>query len=109
MTTEDSRYEAINKTQLDRPAPRYGHAACQIGAKFAVFGGKLSSGVLSNELWVYDVVVKKWSLRAENSIVSPPALTRHTLTAVNDELYLFGGSTSDGEFSSRYVLLFSVI
>lgn len=42
-----------------------------------------------------------WHLRAQFSTAKPPPLTRHTLTCVNDTIYLFGGSTSDGEFSSQ--------
>lgn len=84
-----------------KPSPRYGHAACQIRTGFAIYGGKLSNGSLSAELWYYDVLSNNWSLRAIHSKVKPPALTRHSLTAVNDEIYLFGGSTRVGEFSSR--------
>lgn len=84
-----------------QPSARYGHAACQIGTGFAIYGGKLSNGSLSSELWYYDVLSNNWSLRAIHSKVIPPELTRHSLTAVNDEIYLFGGSTRVGEFSSR--------
>ncbi|GBP44981.1 Multiple epidermal growth factor-like domains protein 8 [Eumeta japonica] len=83
------------------PEPRYGHSACAFGTGFMLYGGKLSDGSLSNELWFYDALLNKWSLRAVNASFTPPGLTRHTLTAVNDELYLFGGSTVNGEFSSR--------
>lgn len=44
---------------------------------------------------------RRWSLRAQSSIIIPPALTRHSLTAAGDLVYLFGGSTKDGEFSSK--------
>ncbi|KPI93788.1 Multiple epidermal growth factor-like domains protein 8 [Papilio xuthus] len=88
------------KTNISKPEPRYGHAACSFWTGFILYGGKLSDGSLSSELWYYDAVYNSWTLRAVNSTFTPPGLTRHTLTAVNDELYLFGGSTVDGEFSS---------
>ena len=70
-----------------------------------MYGGKLSDGSFSDELWFYNVTEKSWSIRAISSPVRPPRLTRHTLTLADggDEgwLYLFGGSTVGGEFSSK--------
>lgn len=60
----------------------------------------MQDGSLSNELWHYNVHTRIWTLRAKNSPFYPPQLTRHTLTLANDYIYLFGGSTVDGEFSS---------
>lgn len=72
-----------------------------ISGGFVIYGGKVEDGSLSNELWHYDVFKRVWSLRAKNSPFYPPRLTRHSLTLVNEEIYLFGGSTVDGEFSSN--------
>lgn len=88
-----------------KPMARYGHAACAVSDGFVIFGGKLINGSLSNDLWLYNVNTRHWELRATFSEVQPPPLTRHTLTAVKDTIYLFGGSTAHGEFSSR---LFSI-
>jgi hypothetical protein len=68
-----------------------------------MYGGKLKNGQLSNELWFYNVHSKKWFLRAQNSIVQPPALTRHTVTFVEqtNSIFLVGGSNSKGYFSSK--------
>lgn len=93
---------ANSKTNNTKPEPRYGHSACAFNNGFILYGGKLSDGSLSSELWYYDATRNIWTLRAANATFTPPGLTRHTLTAVKDELYLFGGSTVDGEFSSRY-------
>lgn len=89
------------KSNTTKPEPRYGHSACSFGTGFVLYGGKLSDGSLSSELWFYDALQNAWTLRAVNSTFTPPGLTRHSLTAVQDELYLFGGSTVDGEFSSE--------
>ncbi|XP_076755978.1 multiple EGF like domains 8 [Xylocopa sonorina] len=83
-----------------KPSPRYGHAACKYDGGFVIYGGKVKDGSLSNELWHYNVNTRSWTLRAKNSPFYPPQLTRHTLTLANDYIYLFGGSTADGEFSS---------
>lgn len=89
------------KSNNTKPEPRYGHSACAFGSGFVLYGGKLSDGSLSSELWLFDAILNRWIQRAINSSFTPPGLTRHTLTAVDDEIYLFGGSTVEGEFSSR--------
>lgn len=68
-----------------------------------MYGGKLKNGLLSNELWFYSIYSKKWFLRARHSIIQPPALTRHTLTFVEQtkSVYIVGGSNSKGYFSSK--------
>lgn len=68
-----------------------------------MYGGKLKNGLLSDELWFYNIYSKKWSLRAQNSKIKPPALTRHTLTFVehSNSAFLVGGSNSKGYFSSK--------
>lgn len=86
---------------ISEPSPRYGHASCAIANGFLIYGGKLDNGSLSNELWSYDIFTKKWTLRAQKSVIVPPPLTRHSLTPTGEYIYLFGGSTADGEFSSK--------
>ena len=71
---------------------------------FVIYGGKLADGSFSDELWFYNVTERTWSLRAISSVLRPPRLTRHTLTLAGGDgmwLYLFGGSTVGGEFSSK--------
>ncbi|XP_026667029.1 multiple epidermal growth factor-like domains protein 8 isoform X3 [Ceratina calcarata] len=90
----------LSVDESPKPSPRYGHAACRYVGGFVIYGGKIQDGSLSNELWHYNVNTRSWTLRAKNSPFYPPPLTRHTLTLANDYIYLFGGSTVDGEFSS---------
>ncbi|XP_055375614.1 multiple epidermal growth factor-like domains protein 8 isoform X2 [Condylostylus longicornis] len=87
----------------NRPDARYGHAATKISSGFIIFGGKLSNGSFSNELWFYNASRNggEWMLRAKKSKLYPPPLTRHTLTAVGEYLYVFGGSLESGEYSSK--------
>lgn len=88
-----------------RPLPRYGHAAQAVRNGFVLYGGKMGNGSLSNELWHFEATTKEWSLRANQSRITPPPLTRHTLTKVirgqKEWMYLFGGSKEDGHFSSK--------
>ncbi|KAF5283548.1 hypothetical protein FQR65_LT13840 [Abscondita terminalis] len=99
LTRRKQRHSRLS--DLHRPAARYGHAACAVTRGFVIFGGKLDNGSLSNDLWLYDVYATRWELRAQLSEVKPPSLTRHTLTCIENTIYLFGGSTEDGEFSSK--------
>ncbi|XP_058808805.1 multiple epidermal growth factor-like domains protein 8 isoform X2 [Phymastichus coffea] len=89
-----------NVEEFIKPSPRYGHAACKYQGGFVIYGGKVEDGSLSNELWYYNINKTSWTLRAKNSPFYPPRLTRHTLTLAEEYIYLFGGSTVDGEFSS---------
>lgn len=100
--------EELSEKSHIGPMHRYGHAACSIaleGGGFVIFGGKLEDGRLSNDLWMFNASAPQpedyWILRATNSSFRPPPLTRHTITSAGDYLYVFGGSLSNGEFSSR--------
>lgn len=100
--------ELSEKAHIIGPAHRYGHAACEVpvqGGGFVIFGGKLGNGSLSNDLWLFNASATEtdhhWQLRATNSTIQPPKMTRHTITLVEDYLYVFGGALSNGEFSSR--------
>ncbi|XP_043275705.1 multiple epidermal growth factor-like domains protein 8 isoform X2 [Venturia canescens] len=98
-TSSEESTESLDD-ELPKPSPRYGHAACKYEDGFVIYGGKVDDGSLSNELWHYNVNTSNWTLRAKNSPFYPPRLTRHSLTLANEYIYLFGGSTVDGEFSS---------
>lgn len=100
--------EELSEKSHIGPMHRYGHAACNVpvqGGGFVIFGGKLENGSLSNELWLFNASADHpenyWSLRAINSSIKPPQLTRHTITLADDYLYVFGGSLNNGEFSSK--------
>lgn len=107
-SSRSTTHAKTNNTKLNDkmsgPDPRYGHAGCTYESGFVIYGGKLEDGKLSNQLWLYNItdISRAWSLRATNSTKIPPSLTRHTITLANDDyIYLFGGSTELGEFSSR--------
>ena len=56
-----------------------------------LFGGELQNGSLSNELWLYNIILNKWTELAVNDAVKPPPLAEHTATVVEGKLYIFGG------------------
>lgn len=104
MTQAKFQQNSTNSKTIElEPSPRFGHAACLIENTIVVYGGHLSNGKLSNELWLYNITQKQWRIIAKSSKLSPPKLTRHTLTYVesNKNIYLFGGALENGQFSSR--------
>lgn len=107
QTTASSKEQKTTNSQirgsLVGPAARYGHAVSEVRDGFVIYGGKLANGSLSNELWFYNISKGEWALRAAKSVFQPPRLTQHSLTTVdlNGFIYLFGGSTDAGDFSSR--------
>lgn len=56
-----------------------------------VFGGELQDGNLTNDLWLYDLTLNKWTELAVNDTVKPPPLAEHSATVVDNILYIFGG------------------
>ena len=103
VTVEDvTEPSPIESALLTAPRPRYGHAMAPLGeTSFVLYGGQLPDGSISGELFHYDAVRDRWTLLADRSLVRPPPLMRHTLSAVNDSLYVFGGGMVNGEFSSK--------
>lgn len=73
------------------PGARYAHAACVVGYKVYIFGGKGSSGVLYNDLWCLDVERWAWEHVPSSTAAPPAARCGHSLTAVGDKLAVFGG------------------
>ena len=83
------------------PEGRYHHSITAFSDGFYMYGGLLANGNMSRELWFYSVDTNQWVLQATSSLIQPQAVSSHTLTLVENEwLYLFGGSTEDGQFLS---------
>jgi len=76
------------------PASRTNHAAAAVGNKMYVFGGNNNNerGVYQvlDDLNVLDVDTMTWSQPATSG-AKPSARSGHTLTAIGQNLYLFGG------------------
>jgi hypothetical protein len=93
--------EVVRAQDAEWPEARHNHVMVSFGNRIYLFGGTLANTSHSNELWLYDLDLQSWSLRAINSSVRPKAVASHTLTIVDDEwIYLFGGRTDLGEYVS---------
>ncbi|XP_066023971.1 multiple epidermal growth factor-like domains protein 8 [Pocillopora verrucosa] len=83
-----------------KPVGRFSHSANLYLDSMVLFGGGLENGNLTNELWLYNITLGKWTELAVNDSGKPPPLAEHTGTIVDDELYIFGGRTLTDPFSS---------
>ena len=77
-----------------------GHKMLTVPSGLLMFGGKHDDGTYSNTLWLFNFTSKVWTKKAESSNIKPKPVWLHTFTLVNDTAYVFGGSTSGGEFVS---------
>nr|XP_006014434.1 PREDICTED: multiple epidermal growth factor-like domains protein 8 [Latimeria chalumnae] len=66
-----------------------------------LFGGKLGSGLLANDVWLYNPLDNRWRELARTSSQQPPGLANHAAALVDGWLYVFGGHTQDDSFSSE--------
>ncbi|XP_035828225.1 multiple epidermal growth factor-like domains protein 8 [Aplysia californica] len=87
-----------NRSSNSWPSARSGHAMDVYGEGFFIFGGILEDGTHSDELWYFNITSLFWSLVASESVVKPERVTDHSLTLVEEHLYLLGGKTEDRIF-----------
>jgi N-acetylneuraminic acid mutarotase len=90
----------------EKPFARLGHSSCSINNTIFIFGGR--SGVEMdesslNDLFAYHTVTEKWTLLSKGEENAPEARSYHTMTALGNKLYVFGGcSASHGRFNDLY-------
>ena len=70
---------------------RFSHSASLYHDSMVLFGGELQDRSFTNELWLYNISVSKWTELAVNDSFKPPPVAEHTATLVDDILYIFGG------------------
>ncbi|KAK3588362.1 hypothetical protein CHS0354_005627 [Potamilus streckersoni] len=95
----ENRWETLLESE-PWPEKRREHAVCEYEEGFFMFGGILDSEMYMDDLWYYNITSSQWTLMAVNSTVRPHKLSGHSLTRVDDWIYIFGGKTEEGEFSS---------
>ncbi|KAI0601216.1 hypothetical protein F4775DRAFT_589904 [Biscogniauxia sp. FL1348] len=83
------------------PAPRAGHAACALGSRIAIYGGRDEAGKPvdgCSRLWLYDTEKSAWDTLEPSSHPErvPPPRSKGKLFAHDGNLILYGGLDSSG-------------
>ena len=82
------------------PSARLGHASCSLGGRLYVFGGRQSADMAEsslNDLYAFDAESNEWLKLDENEsndLVRPQKRSFHSMAALNNKLYIFGGIIS---------------
>ncbi|TNJ28977.1 Kelch motif-containing protein [Giardia muris] len=86
----------------DRPAPRYGHAACLVGTHLVIYGGaeRYNRTLLYCDCWILDLTNWRWRRITDG----PPARYGHSLNLAGPRLIVIGGMTGEGRLSDVWEL-----
>ncbi|KAM4703377.1 multiple epidermal growth factor-like domains protein 8 [Rhinophrynus dorsalis] len=88
------------RTYSSGPAARHSHVVLEWNGTLILFGGELSRGMLTGDIWVFLPLEERWMELTNYSTLHPPALANHAAAIVDHWLYVFGGRTSRDVFSS---------
>ncbi|XP_071957536.1 multiple epidermal growth factor-like domains protein 8 [Antedon mediterranea] len=91
-----SSWSKVVGNQASKPPARHFHAAAYTADILYISGGIADSSVL-NDFWAYDFKLNSWT---ELQAVTP--LAGHTLTVVDDELFLIGGYSPENGFLEKF-------
>ena len=86
----------------DSPSARSQHAIAAVAQEIFLFGGQDSGdGVVTEnpqvlgDLWVWSTVDRKWT-EVEAGTPAPSARYGHAMTAVGQQIFLYGGDKGSG-------------
>ncbi|KAI8099531.1 uncharacterized protein BX664DRAFT_354935 [Halteromyces radiatus] len=88
-------WERIVFPQGSAPLPRSNHCSVLFDSKMFVFGGS-DNDKLFNDIWVYDIPLKKWACLSPVGFIPSP---RHycSVSLVNGVIYIHGGKDEKGQ------------
>ena len=95
-----------NEKWANVPPPRGGHSATLIGENVYIFGGYGGLGYSRrdlDDLYALNVFTWVWSKVAAKGTF-PEKRSGHNGTTVDKKMYVFGGSSSSGQFNDLHVL-----
>ena len=89
------------------PSQRLAHSSCVLGDKLYIFGGRCGVDMEDtsfNDLYEFDSSSNKWTkYNEENNGVWPEKRSYHTMAALNNKIYIFGGcSTNHGRLNDLF-------
>ncbi|XP_068231016.1 uncharacterized protein [Palaemon carinicauda] len=74
----------------EMPGARHKHAVSVDQPSVYLLGGRHGNLPLK-DFWVYDLVTRSWREVRDDSGCRPPSLQQHTMMAVGEKLFVFGG------------------
>ncbi|KAJ2056244.1 hypothetical protein GGH13_007607 [Coemansia sp. S155-1] len=93
--TQGARWQFEHEERDVQPMGRAGHSCSFYAGSIYVFGGMNSDGCF-NDLWAYDLELKRWHQVTPNG-ATPPARYGHASAVVDDCIFIMGGRTIRGE------------
>ncbi|KAJ2004164.1 hypothetical protein GGI04_002702 [Coemansia thaxteri] len=97
--TQGARWHFDQQERMGReeagPAGRAGHSCSFYAGSIYVFGG-MNSERCFNDLWSYDLEIKRWQRVTPNG-AQPPARYGHASAVVDDCIFIMGGRTLHSE------------
>lgn len=107
FTISDETWHIVPPTEISWPKARTGHAACldnAHGGRFYLFGGsgKLIGQENMNDLWVFEHGSFREVLLGGPKTFRPPGMYGHSLSYVNNSLFVIGGTTGFDYFKDVY-------
>jgi Rab9 effector protein with kelch motifs len=77
-----------------KPVSRDEHSVVLYNSSIYIFGGSLSKGPLSNDLWVYSVETEEWK-KLEITGAKPSPRSGHAACILDSKMYVFGGISEE--------------
>jgi len=102
LDVEQNSWRIVN-AQGRAPRPRSDHAACVLGCKMYIIGGSSQTVVPLNDVHCFNLETLQWEELQTFAIDEEHALTPrsgHSMAAVGDNIFLFGGGVWDREQST---------
>ena len=87
---------SVLKTEGEQPGGVTFSSAAEVNKKIYAFGGR--STAVESKMWVFDPSVMTWSISTATTTYKRSS---HTLTAVGDRLFIFGGMDEEGVASAE--------
>ena len=99
----------LGRTKVNKPSPRWGHYAAQVGGRCFLWGGRVpdfsASGrkKLASTVEIFDPYLEVWEQKTTTG-VSPPGLYDGACASISDQLYSFGGYDGTSLYNSLHTM-----
>jgi hypothetical protein len=89
---------------ISKPPALQNAAATFSGNELYLYGGIMGAGIINNQMYKYSVQQNLWYILPLNGTLYPGARSSHQMTAIGNEIYLFGGYSDQQLIDERNLL-----